>query len=819
MTNLQGSLVGSQTRRSSLVLTIAMILVLIAGLVVPTPKAHSEELTNPTITNFNIVEDEVEYWTDITLEFDWAVPDSAQSGDHFDVVLPSQLTLPNGLESPLANDDGEVFAHAVVQEDARTIRITMTDLVDARNDVAGNLVAQASVRYETSTETIPGGTTQTFSIRVGQEVYSDDVVIGPREDPDFTTNYKWGTYQDTVPGGYLGWGIVSHRPAATGTVITFKDTMGDGHSMECGDINLYGQLSDGSSKWLTKGNENQPWFVINHCDDTGFSATYTVQDDHVDPSTGELLRPRVQYSTKITDDTLDYWTNTASLQHEGEDQVNRAAVITNATMSGSASGDQRPGRFAVSKSVTGDAIPSDTTFDFDWVCVSPSGVVRNGILEGVPANQVTEVEEDFVDGAECTVTEREDSASVDGYELTAGGPVSVTIIGGAREPVVASLTNSYSQVEKGAVSVGDFVWIDANADGLQNEGERGLPGVTLKLTGPDGRPVTDVDGDAVQPQITGQDGTYLFDNLPTLEPGESYTVTVTDYPPAYSPTLENVGEDTAIDSSTGSETTDADLSVTGAQDLTLDFGFIIEPCPDCETEPPVTETTTVTTEVPTTVETTVKKEVEVTTTVTETNPPTTVEVVTTVPTTVVETVTTEVPTTIVTTVTPEPKDPSHRHGGSAQQCVVDGALKATGDLALLLPLVILSYVGAPHVQQLGENLMNFYQENAGQLGSSLDIDIPDFGHGISGVDTPDWELPAEVQSSMRDAQQLINQVAPSINVEGLELVGGALVLAAVAGYYLYNINVACETTTDGDSSAVDSNDSVEIDSSGGSSLS
>lgn len=765
MTKLQGSLLGSQMRRSSLVLTIAMVLVLIAGLVVPAPKAHSAEITNPTITNFNIVEDEVEYWTDITLKFDWAVPDSAQAGDHFDVVLPPQLTLPTGLDSPLANENGEVFAFAVVQVDARTVRITMSDLVSARNDVAGSFTAEVSVRYETSTETIPDDTVQTFSFRIGSDVYSDEVAIGPRGEIDFTANYKWGTYQDTVPGGYLGWGIVSHRPVATGTVITVRDTMGDGHSMVCGDINLYGQRSDGVSQWLTDGNENEPWFVINHCDDAGFSATYTVQDDHVDPNSGELLRPIIQYSTKITDDTLDSWTNAASLQHEGEQQVNRAAEIQNATMSGSASGNQQPGRFAVSKSVTGDAIPSDTTFDFDWECVSPSGVVRNGALEGVPANQVTEVEENFVNGAQCTVTEREDSASVEGYELTASGPVSVTIVGGASEPVVASLTNSYSQVGPGTVSVGDFVWIDANADGLQDEGERGLPGVTLKLTGPDGKPVTDVDGNAVQPQITGQDGTYLFDNLPTLEAGESYTVTVTDYPPAYSPTLENVGQDTAIDSSTGSETTDADLSVNGAQDLTLDFGFIIEPCPECETETPVTETVTVTT---------------------------------------------EVPTTIVETTTADPVPVTQGPGGSAQQCVVDGALKATSHLALLLPLAILGYFGAPHAQQLGENLMNFYQENAGQLGSSLDIDTPDFGHGIQGIDTPDWELPAEVQSALQGAQQLVNQVAPGVDVEGLELLGGAVVLAAIAGYYLYNINVACETTTDGEPTEVGSSDGSSL---------
>ncbi|MBN3585883.1 hypothetical protein JYB64_26180, partial [Algoriphagus aestuarii] len=39
------------------------------------------------------------------------------------------------------------------------------------------------------------------------------------------------------------------------------------------------------------------------------------------------------------------------------------------------------------------------------------------------------------------------------------------------------------------VSVGDYVWEDVDRDGLQGEGEPGIPGVVLVLTGPDGEPV------------------------------------------------------------------------------------------------------------------------------------------------------------------------------------------------------------------------------------------------------------------------------------------------------------------------------------------
>ena len=124
---------------------------------------------------------------------------------------------------------------------------------------------------------------------------------------------------------------------------------------------------------------------------------------------------------------------------------------------------------------------------------------------------------------------------------------------------------------KPTVSVGDLVWLDTNKNGIQDAGEPGLAGATLTLTGPDGSPVTDVNGNPVAPITTGPTGAYLFENLPALPAGQHYTVTVT--PPAgYEPTTPNQGSDPALDSSTGSATS-GDLTTNGAKDLTLDFGF------------------------------------------------------------------------------------------------------------------------------------------------------------------------------------------------------------------------------------------------------
>src|SRR5690606_5167824 len=91
------------------------------------------------------------------------------------------------------------------------------------------------------------------------------------------------------------------------------------------------------------------------------------------------------------------------------------------------------------------------------------------------------------------------------------------------------------------VSVGDFVWFDEDGDGTQDEGEPGIPGVELELVGPDGKPVTDADGNPVKNVVTDENGAYSFDNLPALPPGEHYTVRVVEGPEGYEPTTPGAG--------------------------------------------------------------------------------------------------------------------------------------------------------------------------------------------------------------------------------------------------------------------------------------
>ncbi len=81
------------------------------------------------------------------------------------------------------------------------------------------------------------------------------------------------------------------------------------------------------------------------------------------------------------------------------------------------------------------------------------------------------------------------------------------------------------------VSLGSFVWVDVNRDGVQDVDEPPIEGATVTLLDDAGNPVTtDLDGNAINPVTTGPDGVYNFSNLP---PGD-YRVQV-EPPAGYRP--------------------------------------------------------------------------------------------------------------------------------------------------------------------------------------------------------------------------------------------------------------------------------------------
>jgi len=131
-----------------------------------------------------------------------------------------------------------------------------------------------------------------------------------------------------------------------------------------------------------------------------------------------------------------------------------------------------------------------------------------------------------------------------------------------------------------AASLGDFVWVDANSDGIQNDGPTGLNDVYVQLftPGADGLPGT-IDDVPLASVVTsnGPDSAPGWYRFPGLAPG-SYNVCVTR-PPTYEFTVSNQGSDAAdsdVVSLSGPQTGCSPVTVLTANedDPTIDFGLV-----------------------------------------------------------------------------------------------------------------------------------------------------------------------------------------------------------------------------------------------------
>ena len=153
-----------------------------------------------------------------------------------------------------------------------------------------------------------------------------------------------------------------------------------------------------------------------------------------------------------------------------------------------------------------------------------------------------------------TATGNETTVEADSFVVNGDG--SVKISGG--KDIASYVENDIKIVivntEK-KVKIGDYVWNDANNDGIQDNTEKPLKDVTVKLLDKEGNPVKDKDGKEVK-ATTDESGKYLFE----VAPGE-YKV-------------EIVAPDGYAMSNNQSKTTDNFVMKSGDSDLTKDFGLV-----------------------------------------------------------------------------------------------------------------------------------------------------------------------------------------------------------------------------------------------------
>ena len=114
------------------------------------------------------------------------------------------------------------------------------------------------------------------------------------------------------------------------------------------------------------------------------------------------------------------------------------------------------------------------------------------------------------------------------------------------------------------VCIGDFVWNDANKNGIQDNGEKGIKGVFVTLLNEDGSV-----NNTVQ---TDKDGKYKFCELFN---GEKYKVQVQLPDTSYEFSPKNQGDDTEKDSNIGSDGKSAWITIGTENNYSIDAGMYV----------------------------------------------------------------------------------------------------------------------------------------------------------------------------------------------------------------------------------------------------
>ncbi|MBL0283944.1 MAG: carboxypeptidase regulatory-like domain-containing protein [Zoogloea sp.] len=145
-----------------------------------------------------------------------------------------------------------------------------------------------------------------------------------------------------------------------------------------------------------------------------------------------------------------------------------------------------------------------------------------------------------------TVEQTNAPGYTDVSDIDGGNPNSIAV---SLQPGQSSTGNDF--VDERPATLGDRVWLDTNANGVQDAGETGLAGVTVQLK--------NADGSVAQTATTDANGNYSF----TVNAG-TYSVAVVA-PAGYVVTGQDLGGDEALDSDIDAAGQSAQVTLSSGQ--------------------------------------------------------------------------------------------------------------------------------------------------------------------------------------------------------------------------------------------------------------
>jgi hypothetical protein len=112
-------------------------------------------------------------------------------------------------------------------------------------------------------------------------------------------------------------------------------------------------------------------------------------------------------------------------------------------------------------------------------------------------------------------------------------------------------------------TIGDFVWVDLDKDGLQDAGEPGIPGVTVNL----------FKGGLIGTTVTDANGLYLFSDLCAGD----YAVAVDQTTVPAGLTTTTCSNQAGVGDNSNCSPSPVNLPTDNSNDLTIDFGYVSAP--------------------------------------------------------------------------------------------------------------------------------------------------------------------------------------------------------------------------------------------------
>jgi Ca2+-binding RTX toxin-like protein len=200
------------------------------------------------------------------------------------------------------------------------------------------------------------------------------------------------------------------------------------------------------------------------------------------------------------------------------------------------------------------------TFTVGAGSTTVDGINASGVIDGLSADGKGRLFVTSIDNA-ITVLDIDPASATYGKELHAVSTPDVddTVPVTAFDNFNTAATTTTNVVI--LVGIGDKVFVDSNANGVQDSGEAGIAGATVKLLATDGVTV-------IGSTTTDANGAYSFTNI---APGSYKVQFVT--PAGYQPSPANQGADDTIDSDASGGITGTYTLAGGQTNNTVDAGF------------------------------------------------------------------------------------------------------------------------------------------------------------------------------------------------------------------------------------------------------